>query len=132
MTNLHNNTLRLDHGIEGISHHSQDTDHYNFWPEHQTLPPPSQMVKAQVSELLSSTNTNRYLSSALQPMINDLSLLTPSRFHATLVNSLTTIRQAADEKSENSRLFNKAANLLAEEIGLRELSQMYRSTLYQG
>lgn len=132
MTNLHTNGLTLDRGIEGVSHRGRDADNNDLWPDQQSLPPPSQIVRAQVAELLSSPDTTGYLKAALQPTISNPELLTPSRFHTTLSNALTDLRDVVDAKHENSRIFNRAIRLIAEEIGLRELTHMYRSTLYQG
>lgn len=132
MTNLHTNSLTLERGIEGVSHLTRDDHDRALWPDRQSLPPPSQIVKAQLAELLDTSDTTGYLNAALQPAISNPELLTPSRFHTTLSNALTELRGAADGKHENSRIFNRTIRLLAEEIGLRELTHMYRSTLYQG
>jgi len=132
MTNLHNNGLRLDYGLEGISHRRKNLDDPDIWPEYQSLPPPSQTVKAQLTELLNSSDTSSFLRSALQPKLHNEGLLNPSYFNATLLNALQILRRASEDHSEHSRILKRAVHLLAEEVGLRELSNMYRSTLYQG
>jgi type III secretion protein X len=132
MTDLYPNAITLERGIEGVSHLRRDTEERDFWPEHQSLPPPSQAVKAQLSELLNSPDMTWYLSSALQPTVSKPELLTPARFHATLSTALQQIRAETRINSEDAKLLARAVRLLTEEIGLRELAQMYRSSLYQG
>jgi hypothetical protein len=132
MTNLHNNGLRLDHGIESVSHHRHEPEDYQFWPDQQALPPPSQTVKTKLTEILSLTDTDSYLRASLQPNISNHGLLTPARFHSTISTALTNFQHAAKEQSAHIYTFNRAVNLLMEEMGLRELTHMYRSTLYQG
>lgn len=132
MTNLYTNGLNLERGIEGVSHLSRESDGQYHWPDRPSLPPPSQGIKEQLAELLNSPDTSGYLNAALQPTISNADLLTPMRFHATLSTALNNLRNVADGQQEPSRVLNRAIRLLAEEIGLRELANMYRSTLYQG
>ena len=131
-TQIHTNSLALERGIEGVSHLNRDNDNYDLWPERRSLPPPSHGVKAHLAELLNTPDTSRYLNTALQPTITNSELLLPAKYHAILSKSLKDLRTAAAQNSEGSRAVNRAVRLLNEEIGLRELAQMYRSALYQG
>lgn len=132
MTDLYTNALTLDRGIERVSHLRRNAEDRNFWPEHQSLPPPSQTARAQLKELLESPDMAWYLNSELQPVVTNPELLTPARFHATLGSALNQLRRESRTHSEEAKLLHRAARLLTEEIGLRELAQMYRSSLFQG
>ncbi|MVW70491.1 hypothetical protein [Bordetella sp. 15P40C-2] len=132
MTDLYTNALALERGIEGVTHLRRDTEHRDFWPEHQSLPPPSQTVKAQLSELLESPDIACYLNSALEPTVSNPELLTPARFHATLGSALEQLRAETRINAGDAKHLTRAVRLLTEEIGLRELAHMYRSSLYQG
>lgn len=132
MPDIYTNSLLLDRGIEGISHLSRDTDDHGVWPERRALPPPSHGVRAHLTELLNTPDTSWYLNATLQPTVSNPELLMPAKYHATLAQARRDLRAAADHKSENSRVVNRAIRLLSEEIGLRELANLYRSALYQG
>jgi len=131
-TNITGNSLALERGIEGISHLNRNNGDYDLWPERRSLPPPSQGVKAHLAELLNTPDTARYLYAVLQPTITNPELLLPAKFHAILAKALKDLRTTAAKKDESSRTINRAVRLLNEEVGLRELAQMYRSALYQG
>ena len=132
MPEIYTNSLMLERGIEGVSHLDRDTDDRELWPERRALPPPSQGVKAHLAELLNPPDTTRYLTAALQPMVSNPELLMPAKYHATLTRARQDLNAAIGPKSENTRIVNRAIRLLSEEIGLRELANLYRSALYQG
>lgn len=132
MPDIYTNSLMLDRGIEGVSHLQRDADDHDLWPERRALPPPSHGVTAHLAELLNTSDTTRYLNSALQPMISNPELLMPAKYHATLTRARQDLNAAMGLKNENTRIVNRAIRLLSEEIGLRELANLYRSALYQG
>lgn len=132
MPDIYTNSLMLERGIEGISHLQRNTEDSDLWPDRRSLPPPSRGVKAHLAELLNTPDTTRYLTATLQPVVSNPELLTPGKYHATLAQARQDLHTAIDPKSENSRIVNRAIRLLSEEIGLRELANLYRSALYQG
>ena len=74
-----------------------------------------------------------------RPQIVNRDLLVPARFREALDNALQHLRDAAAQRQpagdggdDDLRMLNRATRLLSEEVGLRDLVQMYRSTLYQG
>lgn len=131
MPDIQTRALSFERGIDGISHLSRDTDH-EPWPDRQSLPPPSSSVKVHLADLLAPPDTTRYLNTMLQPTISNPALLMPANYHATLSNALQALRTAVTSTNEHSRQLNRAIRLLTEELGLRDLAQMYRSALYQG
>lgn len=131
MPAIQTSALSFERGIDSISHVSRDNDH-EPWPDRQSLSPASSSVKAHLTELLAPPDTTRYLNTMLQPTVSNPALLTPATYHATLSKALQSLRTAASSTNEHSRPLSRAARLLTEELGLRDLAQMYRSALYQG
>ena len=122
----------MERGIEGVSHLPRDKTDKALWPDRRSLPPPSQEVKAKLAELLNTPDTSRYLHTTIQPIVSNPALLLPATFHATLAKALKDLRNTPTTKEDGKRTINRAIRLLSEEIGLRELANMYRSALYQG
>lgn len=131
MPDIQTRALSFERGIDGISHLSRETDHEPL-PDRQSLPPASSSAKAHLVDLLAPPDTTRYLNTMLQPSISNPDLLMPATYRATLSKALHELRVAATPTNEHSRQLNRAIRLLTEEIGLRDLAQMYRSALYQG
>ena len=125
------NSLVFDRGIENITYTTEDTGEKHL-PERQSLPPPSDGMKARLVELLAPPNTASYLHDSLRPAIENRNLLLPGHYGETLSNTLENLSSAAEKDTENSRVLNRAVRVLKEEVNLRELLQMYRSVLYQG
>lgn len=132
MPDMYTNSLALERGIEGVSHLQRDVDDHALWPERHALPPPSRGVRAHLAELLYTPDTTRYLNATLQPVLSNPELLMPGKYHATLTRALQDLRGAADSQADDDRTIKRAIRLLGEEIGLRELANLYRSALYQG
>ena len=131
MPDIQTRALSFERGIDGVSHLRREADH-DPWPDRQSLPPVSHSVKAHLVDLLAPPDTTHYLNATLQPTISNPALLMPATYHATLTKALQGLRLAATSPNEHSRQLNRAIRLLTEEIGLRDLAQMYRSALYQG
>jgi len=105
-------------------------------PELQHLPPAERGVQPQLDRLLSRPTLNSLVDDAIEPDIDDPELLLPPRFRAALRQALQTLRRRAerhqDPRSRDARTLQRAIGLLAEEDELRDLAQMYLSSLYQG
>ncbi len=125
--------LVFDRGIESITHAQQQTA--STLPERGDASPPDIGVRGQLDLLLQKPSMDDRLDAGLRPPLEHRDLLLPGRFREALGAAIQCLRQAADngpEASDQPRVLNRAARLLSEESNLRELVQMYRSTLYQG
>jgi len=122
---------RLDRGIDSIS---RSTRQEVPLPDAAYLPPAAQPIRPELERLLWRPNLQDYLAEQLQPQIADRQLLTPQLFERTLRAAVGRLRSLAarEERAGRAPLLGKAAQTLAEEASLRELLNMYRSTLYQG
>jgi type III secretion protein X len=122
---------RLDRGIDSISRNTQPEVPL---PDAAHLPPAAQLSRPELDRLLWRPNLQDYLAEQLQPEIADRQLLTPQRFERTLRAAVGRLRELAarEGRAGNAQLLGKAAQALAEEANLRELLNMYRSTLFQG
>ncbi len=122
----------LDRGIESISRTSRpDTP----LPETVQMPPAAQLSRPELERLLQRPTLQGYLTEQLQPRIADRQVLIPQRFEHTLNAAAKKLRDGASggrDRDDTARKLGKAARLLADEVSLRELLNMYRSTLYQG
>lgn len=101
------------------------------------LPPSDQISRPQLERLLEMPNLETFLEEAIRPELSDRELLMPGKFRQTLQSTLGNLQKTSTElqnsgDSEGAKVINRASRLLTEEAGLRELVQMYRSTLYQG
>lgn len=122
----------LDRGIDSIS---RSTRSEIPLPDAAHLPPAAQLNRPELDRLLWRPNLQDYVAEQLQPEVNDRQLLTPQRFEQTLHSAAQRFRELGDRESDNRSVaapLAKAARALAEEANLRELLNMYRSTLYQG
>jgi type III secretion protein X len=122
----------LDRGIDSISRTSLPEVPL---PDAALLPPASQVGRPELDRLLLRPNLQDYLIEQLQPDIADRQLLTPQRFEQTLhaaAQSLRDIAAAGNGPASRTAILSKAARMLSEEVNLRELLNMYRSTLFQG
>lgn len=116
-------TFKHDAGNEGL-------------PAMQKLVPSEEGARPQLERLLNRPTLNGYLDQAIRPQVLNRELLMPHQFRATLKSALTTLRKRQekqrDPKSREARVLARAARLLAEEDELRDLAQMYCSTLIPG
>lgn len=133
MSDIRFNHLVFDRGIESITHAHPETG--AAMPERGDAPPTDMGARAQLDDLLWESSMDDWLDAALRPRLESRDVLLPGRFHATLVAVRHWLRQAARQSpadSAKARQLNRAGRLLDDECSLRELAQMYRSTLYQG
>lgn len=124
----------FDRGIDSITFKANEGA--QGLPDLFDLVPAEQGQRPQLERLLSVHNLDALLDDAIRPDIDDRELLMPQKFRQTLDATLHHLRQAAEERQaldpDSTRVLNRAARLLNEEVGLRDLLQMYRSVLYQG
>jgi type III secretion protein X len=140
MTDMRLGGLVFDRGIDSITYAQQDA--HTSLPERGESAPPDVGARAQLSALLDRPSINDFLESSTRPQIANRDLLVPARFREGLDNALQQLRDAAAQRQpgdgvagggdEQLRVLNRATRLLTEEVGLRDLVQMYRSALYQG
>ncbi|WP_129781719.1 type III secretion apparatus assembly protein SctX [Peristeroidobacter soli] len=128
-----NNALErysLDRGLESISRSSLPDVPL---PDAAHLPPADQLNRPELDRLLHQPNLQDFLAGELRPEIADRALLTPQRFELTLRRAAQTLSDASSkDDAPASPALKKAARALGEEANLRELLNMYRSTLFQG
>ncbi|CAN7501688.1 hypothetical protein ASF11_24790 [Acidovorax sp. Leaf76] len=142
MTDMRISGLVFDRGIDSITYAQQDAQ--TMLPERGESAPPDVGSRAQLSALLDKPSIDDFLDTATRPQIANRDLLVPTRFREALDNALQQLRDAAAQwqapggagsapgSDDELRVLNRATRLLSEEVGLRDLVQMYRSALYQG
>lgn len=121
----------LDLGLESITRNSRPEVPL---PDAAHMPPAEQLNRPEIDRLLHQPNLQDFLASQLRPEIADRQLLTPQRFEKTLRQAAQSLRDlsSTDAGRTPSPAVSKAARALSEEANLRELLNMYRSTLFQG
>lgn len=133
MSEVRINSLVFDRGIESITHaHQQATARL---PERSDASPPDVGVRGQLDSLLQKPSMDDRLDAGLRPPVEHRDMLLPGRFKQALDGTIQNLRQEAQkypDASNESRVLNRGGRLLGEEASLRDLVQMYRSTLYQG
>ena len=128
--------LVFDRGIDRITHARQDAT--GGLPERGESAPAETGARAQLDTLLAQPSLDDVLETVLRPQLEHRELMVPARFRAALddvLQRLGTEAEAAPASgadADQTRILNRAVRLLKEECGLRDLVQMYRSTLYQG
>ena len=135
MTDMRISGLVFDRGIDSITYAQQDAQ--PTLPERGESAPPDVGARAQLSALLDRPSSDDFLESSTRPQIANRDLLVPARFRERLDNALQQLRDVAAQRQpaggdDELRILNRATRLLSEEVGLRDLVQMYRSALYQG
>ncbi len=135
MTDMRISGLVFDRGIDSITYAQQDAQ--PTLPERGESAPPDVGARAQLSALLDRPSIDDFLESSARPQIANRDLLVPARFRERLDNALQQLRDVAAQRQpaggdDELRILNRATRLLSEEVGLRDLVQMYRSALYQG
>lgn len=142
MTDMRISGLMFDRGIDSITYAQHDAQ--PTLPERGESAPPDVGARAQLSALLDKPSIDDFLDAATRPQIANRDLLVPARFREALDSALQQLRDAAAQWQSGAsggagtasddalRVLNRATRLLNEEVGLRDLVQMYRSALYQG
>lgn len=123
----------FEHGLDEITNTS-DTNTSGL-PRQGRLPPP-ETGTAPLAELLSLPNIASFLEETIRPVIDDRTELSPERYRETLQTTLAGLDRMASElqssNPEDAKIVNRAARVLREDAGLRDLLRMYRSALHQG
>ncbi len=105
-------------------------------PDQQELTPSDHVHRPQLDQLLALPNMASFLEDAIRPALEDRDLLMPGKFRQAMERAMVLIQQSAQELQQNdpeaAKMLNRAGRLLNDEVGLRDLLQMYRSVLYQG
>jgi len=105
-------------------------------PDQHELPPADHAQRPQLETLLAPSNTDSFLQESIRPELEDRDLLLPSRFRQAMDDALDKLGKTAQEQlahePDTAKLLNRAVRLLQDEVGLRDLLQMYRSALHQG
>ena len=135
MTDMRISGLVFDRGIDSITYAQQDAQ--PTLPERGESAPPDVGARAQLSALLGRPSLDDFLHYSPPPQTANRDLLVPARFRERLDNALQQLRDVAAQRQpaggdDELRILNRATRLLSEEVGLRDLVQMYRSALYQG
>ena len=126
MTDMRISGLVFDRGIDSITYAQQDAQ--PTLPERGESAPPDVGARAQLSALLDRPSIDDFLEYSTRPQIAN---------RERLDNALQQLRDVAAQRQpaggdDELRILNRATRLLSEEVGLRDLVQMYRSALYQG
>lgn len=121
----------LDRGLESVTRSSRPEMPL---PDATHLPPAEQLNRPEIDRVLHQPNLQDFLANQLKPEIPDRQLLTPQRFERTLRQAAQSMRElsSTDNGRAPAPVVAKAARALNEEANLRELLNMYRSTLFQG
>lgn len=133
-------SLKVDHGpffdrgIESITFkHAQETEGL---PDLFDLPPPDTTRRQQLDELLAMPTLDSLIDHMLHPTIHDRDLLRPQKFGVVLRHLQADFRRRAAELQASdpasAKVIQRAAKLLNDELGLRDLLHDYRSALFQG
>lgn len=124
----------FERGIDSITFKSAELA--QGLPDPRELTPTDNTQRPQLESLLSQPSTDSFLEESIRPALDDRDLLLPVKFRQAMDSALGTLREEAQARQadnpESARQLNRAVRLLNEEVGLRDLLQMYRSALYQG
>lgn len=129
MKRLTNSPFPLEHGIDRVLHATEE----RVEPGRNAEVSPAQSpLKPRLEQLYALPNLDDYMAAELSPKISDPSLLLPNRFNGALAQAVLTLRAAAAHDTRNERSLGRAARLLADQVALGDLVQMYRSALIKG
>ena len=124
----------FDRGIDSITFKGGES--LQGLPDQHELTPADHAQRPQLEALLAQANTDSFLEESIRPELDDRDLLLPGKFRQAMEGALNTLRNAVQEKQaqnpDTAKELNRAVRLLNDEVGLRDLLQMYRSALYQG
>jgi type III secretion protein X len=124
----------FDRGIDSVTYKGGEA--IQGLPDQHELTPADHAQRPQLEVLLAQPNTDSFLEESIRPELNDRDLLLPGKFRQTMDGALITLRDAVQERQasnpDSAKEINRAVRLLNDEVGMRDLLQMYRSALYQG
>jgi type III secretion protein X len=124
----------FDRGIEDITFKGADAA--PDLPDRQGILAPAIAQRRMLDELLAPRNLESFLDEAVRPELPDRDILVPVNFAEAVDEALATLTSAAQERQaadpQAARGLQRAARVLTEEVGMRELLRMYRSALLQG
>lgn len=124
----------FDRGIDSITFKGGEA--LQGLPDQHELTPADHAQRPQLEALLAQANTDSFLEESIRPELEDRDLLLPGKFRQAMDGALGTLRNAVQEQQtqdpDTAKVLNRAVRLLNDEVGLRDLLQMYRSALYQG
>jgi type III secretion protein X len=124
----------FDRGIDSVTYKGGEA--IQGLPDQHELTPADHAQRPQLEVLLAQPNTDSFLEESIRPELNDRELLLPGKFRQTMDGALITLRDAVQERQasnpDSAKEINRAVRLLNDEVGMRDLLQMYRSALYQG
>jgi type III secretion protein X len=124
----------FERGIDSITFKGNDSA--QVMPDQPELVPAEQGQRPQLEQLLSMPSLDAFLDDLIRPDIEDRELLMPQKFRQAMDGAMAEIGRQAQEMQSNdpetTKVLNRATRLLNEEVGLRDLLQMYRSVLFQG
>jgi len=125
----------FDRGIDSIVGTPDAPDVLHLPDTHELAPAALARIGA-LEQLLQATNLESLLEASVRPEVAARELLSPQRFRATMEAVLEHFTRAADARRPANprvgRLLDRAGRVLADEIELRDLLQMYRTALLQG
>ncbi len=124
----------FDRGIDSITFKGGEA--LQGLPDPHELTPADHAQRPQLEALLAQSNTDSFREESIRPELDDRDLLLPGKFRQAMDGTLSTLREAVQAQQgqdpDTAKLLNRAVRLLHDEVGLRDLLQMYRSALYQG
>jgi len=101
-------------------------------PEFVDVAPSEALAHSRLDQLLALPNIDEFIANALRPQLDSAAILSPAAFRSALDAALAGLREAAERQPRAARTYGRAARLLADEAGLRDLLHMYRNALVQG
>lgn len=126
-----NTMYAMDRGIDRVVYGTQVQPNL---PDKQLLEP-TDAATSEVDPLLAPPSLSDSLDEAIaKPAVSRRDITLPAKFSEALNSALNQLQKAADaaDQPENEKTLKRAVRLVAEEMGHRELVQMYRTALYQG
>ncbi|MEO0317645.1 MAG: hypothetical protein RL404_1322 [Pseudomonadota bacterium] len=121
--------FHADSGIARISRHAGLAVSL---PVRAELQPAALSEQPQLDRLFEMTTLEDFIHQRLAPDLNDLALLAPARFRATLAATRKDVLRQAGKHRALARRLGMLAGLLDEQDELVRLAQLYCSALVQG
>ncbi len=118
-------------GIEQISRRNNQSE--SQLPQGESTPPIDSVVQLQLPQVLFQPSLDQALTEALQPTIQDRSILRPERFQALVESSREQLLDLADSiKQDTAReRLREADEVLGRTVELRELLRSLQSLVQQ-
>jgi type III secretion protein X len=101
-------------------------------PARADLRPSEADSRPQLEMLLAAQTLDDWALAELLPRLANPEILTPARFAQVLREMMAALRRSASANPRAARSLGRAAGLLADEVAMRELLDMYRNALVQG